>query len=58
MAWQLKLSKTELLFFKLDLVHVQIGSGQVMKSEPLSYPSIKRSHVLIGHHVLLCAVNT
>ena len=25
-----------------------------MKSDPLSYPSIKRSHVLIGHHVLLC----
>ena len=38
---------------KLELVHVQIGSGQVMKSEPLSYPSIKRSHFLIGHHVLL-----
>ena len=45
---------------KLELVQVQIGSGQVMKSGPLSYLTIKRSHFLIGHHILLwgCSTNT
>ena len=39
---------------KQELVQIEIGSGQVTKGDPLSYLSIERSHILNGHHVLLC----
>ena len=41
---------------KQALVQVQIGSGPVMKSGPLSYFTIKCSHFLDGPHVLMWTV--
>ena len=42
---------------KQELMQIQTGIGQIMKGGLLSYLTIKRSHVLNGHHVLLWALN-